>query len=118
MPSTAASMSASSKMITGALPPSSMCMRLTLSAVLEMMFEPVAIEPVSDTMRTFGWVTSGLPTVGPRPNTRLSTPAGKISDASSARRRAVSGVCSDGLSTTVLPAARAGAIFQATIISG
>ncbi|MNG27259.1 hypothetical protein D3C85_1044280 [compost metagenome] len=54
MPSTAASMSASSKMITGALPPSSMCMRLTLSAVLEMMFEPVAIEPVSDTMRTFG----------------------------------------------------------------
>ncbi|MNL26680.1 hypothetical protein D3C87_1482210 [compost metagenome] len=54
MPSTAASMSASSKMITGALPPSSMCMRLTVSAVLEMMFEPVAIEPVNDTMRTFG----------------------------------------------------------------
>ena len=47
-------MSASSKMITGALPPNSMCMRLTLSAVLEMMFEPVAMEPVSETMRTFG----------------------------------------------------------------
>ena len=76
------------------------------------------MEPVSDTMRTFGWFTNGLPTVGPRPKTRLSTPAGKISDASSTMRNAVSGVCSDGLSTTVLPAARAGAIFQATIISG
>ncbi|MNH18926.1 hypothetical protein D3C79_786470 [compost metagenome] len=118
MPSTAASISASSKMITGALPPSSMCMRLTLSAVLAMMLAPVAIEPVSDTMRTFGWLTSGVPTLGPRPKRIFSTPAGNISLASSARRKAVSGVCSDGLSTTVLPAARAGAIFQATIISG
>ncbi len=31
---------------------------------------------------------------------------------------AVSGVCSDGLMTTVLPAAMAGAIFHAAIISG
>ncbi|MNE91563.1 hypothetical protein D3C80_1891930 [compost metagenome] len=95
-----------------------MCMRFTLSAVLAMMLAPVAIEPVSDTMRTFGWVTSGVPTLGPRPKRIFSTPAGNSSAASCARRRAVRGVCSEGLSTTVLPAARAGAIFQATIISG
>ena len=38
--------------------------------------------------------------------------------ASSPRRRAVSGVSSEGLMTTVLPAARAGAIFHASIING
>jgi len=36
----------------------------------------------------------------------------------SAKRSAVSGVVSAGLSTTVLPAARAGAIFQASISRG
>lgn len=45
-------------------------------------------------------------------------PGGSKSWASSPRRRAVSGVSSDGFITTVLPAARAGAIFQASIISG
>ncbi|MCY1461216.1 hypothetical protein D9M71_788490 [compost metagenome] len=59
-----------------------------------------------------------MPTLGPRPKRIFSTPAENISLASSARRMAVSGDFSDGLSTTVLPAARAGAIFQATIISG
>ena len=33
-------------------------------------------------------------------------------------RSVVSGVCSDGLRTTTLPAANAGAIFQTAIISG
>ena len=33
-------------------------------------------------------------------------------------RSVVSGVCSDGLSTTTLPAASAGPIFQIAIISG
>ena len=48
----------------------------------------------------------------------LTTPGGQTSASSSASRSAVSGVCSEGLSTTVLPAASAGAIFQAAIISG
>ncbi|MNF03305.1 hypothetical protein D3C80_2025940 [compost metagenome] len=95
-----------------------MCMRFTLSAVPAMIRLPVATEPVRETMRTFGWVTRGSPTLGPRPNTRLTTPAGNSSLMNSASFSAVSGVCSEGLSTTVLPAARAGAIFQATIISG
>lgn len=38
--------------------------------------------------------------------------------ASSARRRAENGDCSAGLSTTLLPAARAGASFQAAMSSG
>jgi hypothetical protein len=79
---------------------------------------PVAIEPVSDTMRTFSCPVSGSPTVLPRPNSTFSTPAGKISFASSASFSAVSGVISEGLITTQLPAASAGASFQAAIISG
>ena len=74
--------------------------------------------PVSEIMRTPGWSMSGAPTVSPRPATMLTTPFGKISASSSASLSVVSGVCSEGLSTTVLPAASAGAIFHAAIISG
>ena len=41
-----------------------------------------------------------------------------MSAAISASRSAVSGVSSDGLSTTVLPAASAGPIFQVAMLSG
>ena len=41
-----------------------------------------------------------------------------MSAASSASRKAVSGVHSEGFSTTQLPAASAGAIFQIAIIKG
>jgi hypothetical protein len=79
---------------------------------------PVDTSPVTLTIATFGCSTSGWPTVGPRPQITLSTPFGKISAASRASSKVVSGVCSLGLMTTVLPAARAGAIFQAAIMSG
>jgi len=69
-------------------------------------------------MRTLGCLVSGAPTDGPRPHTTFKTPAGKISASSSPSLSAVSGVCSDGLSTQVLPAASAGPSFQAAIISG
>ena len=46
------------------------------------------------------------------------TPLGKMPAISSPSARVVSGVCTEGLMTTVLPAATAGAIFQAAIISG
>ncbi len=69
-------------------------------------------------MRTCGWLMSGAPTVSPRPVTMLMTPGGKRPAMSSASFRVVSGVCSEGLSTTVLPAATAGASFHAAIISG
>ena len=49
----------------------------------------------------------------------LNTPGGNpTASKSSASFRMLSGVCSAGLSTTVHPAAIAGAIFQAAISSG
>jgi hypothetical protein len=48
----------------------------------------------------------------------LKTPGGRNSCAISANSVVEAGVVSDGLSTIVLPAARAGAIFQTIIISG
>ena len=52
------------------------------------------------------------------PQTTLSTPGGRNSAAISASSRVDTGVVSDGLSTTVLPAASAGANFQTAIIIG
>ncbi len=59
-----------------------------------------------------------LPTGSPRPQTTLTTPGGRSSASAAASFSSVSGVSSEGLSTSVLPAAIAGAIFQAAIISG
>ena len=71
------------------------CVRLTLATAASITFCPVATLPVTDTMRTPGWLMSGDPTLGPRPVTTFTTPAGY----SSAHRRAslsvVSGVCLD-----------------------
>ncbi|CAB4688934.1 unannotated protein [freshwater metagenome] len=52
------------------------------------------------------------------PQITLNTPAGKNSAAISASNVALAGVVSLGLSTTVLPAARAGANFHTAIIIG
>ena len=80
---------------------------------------PTSLDPVKATVRTSGCVTSEAPAVSPKPLTTLSTPGGNpASSASSAMRMAVSGVCSAGLMTTALPAARAGPSFQAEIIRG
>ncbi|MCY1363619.1 hypothetical protein D9M69_503870 [compost metagenome] len=111
-------MSASLQTITGALPPSSRWVRLRVRAAAWRIFWPVTISPVSDTMRTRGWLTSGLPTLSPPPQMTFSTPGGRISANAGASASTDSGVCSDGLNTTVLPAASAGAIFHAAIISG
>ena len=64
-----------------------------------------------------GWRHRARP-VSRSPQTTLSTPGGRNSAAISASSSVETGVVSDGLSTTVLPAARAGAIFQIAIISG
>jgi hypothetical protein len=111
-------MSASSKTITGALPPSSRWVRLSVPVAACRILRPVDTSPVRLTIATFGCSTSGWPTDAPRPVMTLSTPFGKISAATCASSSVVSGVCSLGLMTTVLPAASAGAIFHAAIISG
>ena len=113
-----ASRSASSNTTTGALPPSSRCTRLSVCDAAFATSLPVATSPVSDTMPTPGWRTMPAPTGSPSPVMTLKTPGGKISAESSARRSAVSGVHSEGLSTTQLPAASAGATFQIAIING
>jgi hypothetical protein len=69
-------------------------------------------------MRTRSWLMSALPTGSPRPQTTFATPAGSSSASAAASLSSVSGVSSEGFSTSVLPAAIAGAIFQAAIISG
>ena len=91
-------------------PPSSRVTRFTWSAAPAMICLPTAVEPVKQTLRTSGWVTKRLPTTDPCPGMTVKTPSGRpASRASSASRIAVSGVTSAGLSTTVFPAARAGA---------
>src|SRR5690606_8639369 len=83
------------------------------------MRRPTAVLPVNDTALTAGCTTIASPTFGPRPCTMFSTPAGNpISAASEPSIVAVIGVTSDGLATTVLPAASAGAIFQVNRYSG
>ena len=117
-PSTALSRSASSKMMNGDLPPSSSESRLWLDAVALRMARPTSVEPVNAILSTSGCLTSASP-VEPSPVTMLTTPGGSpISEQISAKASAVSGVNSAGLSTTVLPVASAGAIFQASISSG
>ena len=65
-----------------------------------------------------GWVTIDMP-ISPGPVTMLTTPGGRSASwQTSAKRRADSGVVDAGFRTTVLPAARAGAIFHDSISSG
>jgi len=62
------------------------------------------------------WEAMARPVIGPNPGTTLTTPGGKPAAAiSSANFSAVNGVCSAGLRTTVLPAARHGPSFHAVI---
>jgi len=118
MPSTAWSSGASSKTMLAAFPPSSSVSRLPVPASCRWMRLPTSVEPVNATLRTAGWPTTSAP-VSPAPVTMLTTPGGSSACwQMSANSIAVSGVVSAGFRTTVLPAASAGAIFQASISSG
>ena len=68
---------------------------------------------------TSGCSTRGSPASAPKPVTTLTTPCGKPA---SSNRRASSSIDADanseGLTTTVLPAASAGASFQQVSSSG
>ena len=78
---------------------------------------PARTLPVIDTMSTSSWSTSARP-VSRSPVSTLKTPGGRNSLAISASSSVDAGVVSEGLSTTVLPAAIAGANFQTAIIIG
>ena len=103
--------------MTGALPPSSRCTRFRPAAAAWATCIPARTEPVIDTICGMSCETSARP-VSASPHTTLNTPGGRNSAASSASRSVEAGVVSEGLSTTVLPAAMAGANFQTAIIMG
>src|SRR6187455_1948330 len=80
---------------------------------------PVASDPVNATLATSGCSTSGAPTSGPKPVTTLTTPGGKPACSTSRMNSStLADVNSDGLMTTVLPAASAGASFHEVSSSG
>ena len=100
----------------GSLPPISRLIRATRSAQATAIRLPVGIEPVKATQPTPSSPTIRAPT-SPPPASRLTTPGGRCSK-QGASARVESGVSSDGLQTVVLPAASAGASFQAKSSSG
>ena len=80
---------------------------------------PARVEPVKLTMSVCGCATIASPTTGPVPVTRLKTPAGSpTASHTSASTNALSGTTSLGFSTTVQPAAIAGATLLAIWCSG
>ena len=110
------SRSASAKTTLALLPPSSSVTRFTCAAQPAMMRCPTSVDPVKTTLRTNGFVTKRSPTTEPFPGITVKTPSGiPALSASSPSRIAESGVISAGLSTTVLPAASAGAKPQPAI---
>ena len=100
----------------GSLPPISRFMRATRSAQAAATFLPVATDPVNATPSMRASPTRAAPT-SPAPATTLSTPGGR-SAKQVASIRVDSGVSSDGLATTVFPAASAGASFHESSSSG
>ena len=77
---------------------------------------PTSVEPVKTIFLTLGWVTKRFPTMEPLPGITVNTPSGMPAlSAISPSLIAVSGVYSAGFSTTVFPAARAGANPQPAI---
>ncbi|RPK40330.1 hypothetical protein EES39_25445 [Streptomyces sp. ADI92-24] len=120
--STAFARSASSKTTAGALPPSSRWTRLTSRAALWATWMPARTEPVMEAIAGVGCSTISRP-VSRSPQTTLKIPRGRSSDSRTppmipAIRAVDAGVVSDGLSTTALPAASAGANFQTAIRRG
>ena len=84
-----------------------------------MMPRPTSVEPVNETLATPGCLTRPPPTSAPPPGMTLSTPGGRpASVASSANLSAVKGVLEAGFRMTVLPQARAGAIFHRAWMMG
>ena len=80
---------------------------------------PVATEPVNVTWATSGWSTTAAPVVSPRPTRTPHVPRGSPASSSiPATARVDSGATSDGLTSTVLPAASDGATPRNIWLSG
>ena len=119
-PSAAASRSASSNTMKGALPPSSIETFLIVPAACRSNSRPISVDPVKLILRTVGLDVSSPPTsAGREVGTTLNTPLGiPASPASSAMTKADRGVSSAGFATIVHPAASAAAAFRASMALG
>ena len=106
----AASRSASSSTMNALLPPSSSDTFFRRPPASSPTRLPAAVDPVNDTIDTFGSVTSASPTSAP-PTTIWSRPSGSPASRKTASNMAppMIGVCGSGLRTTALPRASAGA---------
>ncbi len=117
IPSIAWSSAASSKITFAALPPSSSVSFVRVPASSRWIALPTSVEPVNAILSTSDF-TSAAP-ARPSPVMMFTTPGGSSAWRSTSQKRSAdSGVVSAGFSTTVFPAASAGAIFQASIRSG
>ncbi len=89
------------------------------SAAWREIARAVAGPPVKVMWSTSEWLTSAAPASGPRPVTTLTTPSGKpASTSSDANSTTEAEATSLGLSTTVFPAASAGASLHVERRSG
>ena len=115
----ATSRSASAKTTFGDLPPSSSLTGTRCCAAARITARPVTVEPTKLMWSMSGCPVSATPASGPSPVTTLSTPGGSPARRpSSASANGDSGAISDGFSTTVLPAASAGATLAAVSTAG
>jgi hypothetical protein len=107
---TARSMSTSSSTISAEFPPSSRCTRLSRRPAISPMCLPTEVDPVNETTRVSGWVTTASPVSGP-PGSTCSSPSGRpaSSNARAIATPPATAVRVSGLRITALPSARAGA---------
>src|SRR6202040_1607240 len=118
-PLTAASMSASSKTMNGALPPNSNDNFLTVPAHCCISNLPTSVEPVKVSLRTIGFEVSSPPTSFDGPVTQEKTPFGTPArSASSHRAKAENGVAVAGFNTILKPAPKAGPALRVIIAAG
>src|ERR1700756_3361121 len=118
-PLTAASMSASSNTMKGALPPNSSDIFLTVPAHSSISNLPTSVEPVKVNLRTIGFEVSSPPISPDGPVTQENTPFGTPArSANSHRASAENGVAVAGFNTIVQPAAKAGPALRVIIAAG
>src|SRR5919202_5028592 len=118
-PCTAASRSASSKTMKGALPPSSMEVFLIVGAHCASRIRPTSVLPVKVSLRTSGLPVSSLPVSPEGPVMTLHTPGGMPArSASTAIAGALNGVWLAGRITPVQPAAQPAPVLRVIIAAG
>src|SRR5690606_7943025 len=107
-----------SKKIFADLPPNSRVEGIKFSAAEIPIRRPISVEPVKAILSIPLWCCKYSPDLEPRPVTKLKTPLGRTSFSILANSKTLNEVLEEGLNTIVLPAASAGAIFQAAIKNG